>query len=39
MEIDHVFESQAAVGRATTHGWGRQSLRAQKYGQLLQHVA
>ena len=30
MEIDHVFVSGAVVGRATTHEWGRSSLRAQR---------
>ena len=30
MEIDHVFASRALVGRATTHEWGRPSLRAQR---------
>ena len=29
MEIDHVFASGAVVGRATSHEWGRPSLRAQ----------
>ena len=28
--IDHVFASGAVVGRATTHEWGRPSLRAQR---------
>ena len=39
MEIDHVFASGAVVGRATTHEWGRSSLRAElgdpKSGQFL----
>ena len=28
--IDHVFASGAVVGRATTHEWGRPSLRGQR---------
>ena len=28
--IDHVFASGAVVGRATTHEWGRPSLRTQR---------